>query len=128
MVWLAKWIREHVTDPRVLIITDRVELDEQIEKVFKGVNEDIYRTDSGADMIATLNSTKPWLICSLIHKFGSKQNGDDEGDADEFIAQLKKALPPDFKPKGLGAQVALPQSPILPNARKQYQKKLETQL
>ena len=44
MVWLAKWIREHVTDPRVLIITDRTELDEQIEKVFKGVNEDIYRT------------------------------------------------------------------------------------
>ncbi len=45
MVWLAKWIREHVTDPRVLIMTDRTELDEQIEKVFKGVNEDIYRTN-----------------------------------------------------------------------------------
>ena len=40
MVWLAKWIREHVTDARVLIITDRNELDEQIEKVFLGVNED----------------------------------------------------------------------------------------
>ena len=40
MVWLAKWIREHVTDARVLVITDRSELDEQIEKVFKGVNED----------------------------------------------------------------------------------------
>ena len=100
MVWLAKWIREHATDPRVLIITDRVELDEQIEKVFKGVNEDIYRTDSGADLVATLNSTKPWLLCSLIHKFGTKKNGDDEGDADEYIAQMKKALPPDFKPKG----------------------------
>ncbi|HAO79756.1 MAG TPA: restriction endonuclease subunit R, partial [Verrucomicrobia subdivision 3 bacterium] len=52
------------------------------------------------DMIATLNSTKPWLICSLIHKFGSKQNGDDKGDADDFIKEMKKALPPDFKPKG----------------------------
>jgi type I restriction enzyme R subunit len=31
MVWLAKWIREHMTDSRVLIITDRTELDEQIE-------------------------------------------------------------------------------------------------
>jgi type I restriction enzyme R subunit len=100
MVWLAKWIREHVTDPRVLIVTDRTELDEQIEKVFKGVNEDIYRTDSGADLVSTLNSTKPWLICSLIHKFGSKKSGDDEGDADEFIAEMKKALPPNFKAKG----------------------------
>ena len=74
MVWLAKWIREHVTDPRVLIVTDRTELDEQIEKVFKGVNEDIYRTDSGADLVGTLNQTKPWLICSLIHKFGAKKS------------------------------------------------------
>ncbi len=48
MVWLAKWIRENVTDARVLIITDRTELDEQIEKVFNGVSEDIYRTTSGA--------------------------------------------------------------------------------
>ena len=39
MVWLAKWIRENVTDSRVLIITDRTELDEQIEKVFSGVEE-----------------------------------------------------------------------------------------
>ena len=44
MVWLAKWIREHVPDGRVLIVTDRTELDEQIEKVFLGVNEDIHRT------------------------------------------------------------------------------------
>ena len=58
MVWLAKWIRENVTDARVLIITDRTELDEQIEKVFNGVNEDIYRTKSGADLIATLNATE----------------------------------------------------------------------
>jgi type I restriction enzyme R subunit len=31
MVWLAKWIREHVKGGRVLIVTDRSELDEQIE-------------------------------------------------------------------------------------------------
>jgi type I restriction enzyme R subunit len=99
MVWLAKWIREHVTDPRVLIVTDRTELDEQIEKVFKGVNEDIARTTSGADLIAQLNATKPWLLCSLIHKFGGKDSEDEEGAA-EFIEQMKKALPPDFKAKG----------------------------
>ncbi len=31
MVWLAKWIRENVRDARAIIITDRTELDEQIE-------------------------------------------------------------------------------------------------
>jgi len=64
----------------VLVITDRTELDEQIEKVFKGVNEEIVRTKSGADLIAKLNDTNPWLLCSLIHKFGGKD--EDEGDGD----------------------------------------------
>ena len=100
MVWLAKWIREHVKDPRVLIITDRTELDEQIEKVFFGVNEEIYRTKSGADLIARLNVTNPWLLCSLLHKFGGKEDGEDIGDIPEYIAEMKKALPPGFKAKG----------------------------
>ena len=57
MVWLAKWIREHQNDARVLLITDRTELDEQIEGVFSGVNETIYRTKSGADLLGTLNQS-----------------------------------------------------------------------
>ena len=96
MVWLAKWIRENVQDARVLIITDRTELDEQIEKVFKGVNEDIYRTKSGQDLINKLNATTPWLFCSLIHKFAGKE----EGEITDFIAEVKSSLPPDFKAKG----------------------------
>jgi type I restriction enzyme R subunit len=99
MVWLAKWIRENIVDPRVVIITDRTELDEQIEKVFKGVSEDIHRTRSGADLIEALNTTSPWLICSLIHKFGRRNEGDAE-DVGDFIEQLKKSLPVGFQAKG----------------------------
>ncbi|MBE2254340.1 MAG: type I restriction endonuclease subunit R [Myxococcus sp.] len=98
MVWLTKWIREHVKDARVLIITDRTELDEQIEKVFMGVNETIYRTKSGADLVSTLNATTPWLVCSLVHKFGGKEESDEEVAG--YIEELKKALPKDFKAKG----------------------------
>jgi type I restriction enzyme R subunit len=96
MVWLAKWIRENVRDARVLLITDRTELDEQIEKVFKGVSENIYRTKSGADLIARLNAAAPWLMCSLVHKFGGK----DDSDVPGYIAELKKALPKGFRTKG----------------------------
>ncbi len=103
MVWLAKWIRENVTDARVLLITDRTELDEQIEKVFNGVEETIYRTQSGADLVSKLNQTAPWLLCSLVHKFG-RQGAQDEPDqdesADDFIAELTRSLPSDFTPKG----------------------------
>jgi len=100
MVWLAKWIREHVKDPRVLIITDRTELDQQIEGVFNGVNENIYRTTSGADLIAKLNATVPWLMCSLVHKFGGKEDGTEVGDVAAYIEEVKKALPPGFHAKG----------------------------
>jgi type I restriction enzyme R subunit len=101
MVWLTKWIRENVTDARVLIVTDREELDEQIhERVFMPAGEDIYRTQSGADLIATLNATKPWLICSLIHKFGAKNSRESDAQTEEFIREMKKALPADFKAKG----------------------------
>jgi type I restriction enzyme R subunit len=100
MVWLAKWIRENVTDSRVLIITDRTELDEQIEKVFKGVSEDIHRSKSGADLIGSLNAAAPWLLCSLVHKFGGKEDGEEVGDVKGFVEELRKALPKDFRPKG----------------------------
>ena len=99
MVWLTKWIREHVNDARVLVITDRTELDQQIESVFLGVGEQIYRTKSGADLIAKLNATTPWLMCSLIHKFGGKEDGEDVGDIAAYIQEVKKALPREFKAK-----------------------------
>jgi type I restriction enzyme R subunit len=96
MIWLAKWIREHMTNGRVLIITDRTELDEQIEKFFLGVDEQIYRTKSGADLVRVLNASEEWLTCSLIHKFGAS----DEGDIDAFLADIKSHLPKDFRAKG----------------------------
>lgn len=96
MVWLAKWIREHVPDSRVLILTDRTELDEQIEKVFKGVSESIYRTKSGADLARVLNASEEWLLCSLIHKFGASE----EGDVEAFVEDIKRSLPKGFHARG----------------------------
>ncbi|WP_174546352.1 type I restriction endonuclease subunit R [Nocardiopsis dassonvillei] len=102
MVWLAKWIRENQRDARVLIITDRTELDEQIEKVFRGVNESsIYRTKSAADMLTTLNSSEEWLICSLVHKFREGEKGAAPGqEEDTFLRELNAAVPRDFRAKG----------------------------
>ena len=102
MVWLAKWIKEQPGDTRVLIITDRTELDDQIEKVFGGVNESIYRTTSGKDMLATLNASDKWMICSLVHKFRAPGAAHDKSDdaAGEFIRELNASLPKDFSAKG----------------------------
>ena len=99
MVWLTKWIREHNHKARVLIITDRKELDDQIEKVYLGVDEQIVRTTSGNDLIEKLNSTSPWLMCSLVHKFGGKDD-DNTAEVDDYLMDLKKSLLKDFEAKG----------------------------
>lgn len=85
MVLLAKWILENNPNARVAIVTDRDELDKQIERVFSAAGEDIKRTSSGGDLMRQLGQAKPRLLCSLVHKFGRK----DVADFDAFIEELK---------------------------------------
>lgn len=99
MVWLAKWVREHITDPRVLVLTDRDELDEQIEGVFWGVNETIYRTKSCRDLVEQLNKKDKWLLCSLIHKFG-RAGARGDPDVDTYLSEIRRNLPRNFEAKG----------------------------
>ena len=89
MVLLAKWILENRPKARVLIITDRDELDKQIERVFTQAQQTIARVNSGSDLIAKLSQPIPRLLCSLVHKFG--RQGVDDHDA--FIRELR-ANPP----------------------------------
>jgi type I restriction enzyme R subunit len=85
MVFLAKWILENNPHARVAIVTDRDELDRQIEGVFTDAGEAIKRTSSGRDLMSQLGQAKPRLVCSLVHKFGGK--GVD--NFDEFIRELE---------------------------------------
>jgi type I restriction enzyme R subunit len=85
MVFLAKWILENNPSARVAIITDRDELDKQIEGVFTESGEPIKRTTSGRDLMKKLSEAKPRLLCSLVHKFGKK----DVDDFEAFIKELE---------------------------------------
>jgi type I restriction enzyme R subunit len=85
MVLLAKWILENNPNARVAIITDRDELDKQIEQVFTGSGEAIKRSTSGRDLMRQLGEAKPRLLCSLVHKFGKK----DVDDFEAFIKELE---------------------------------------
>ncbi|WDZ96206.1 HsdR family type I site-specific deoxyribonuclease [Herbaspirillum sp. WKF16] len=84
MVLLARWILENKPAARVAIITDRDELDRQIERVFKDAGETIHRSQSGRDLMAQLAQPNPRLLCSLVHKFGRR----DVDDFDAFIREL----------------------------------------
>ena len=74
MVLLAKWLLEHDPEARILIVTDRDELDKQIEGVMKnagviGEDSPSPRITSRAEFVAKLGATTPRLLCALIHKF-----------------------------------------------------------
>ncbi|HRD67472.1 MAG TPA: type I restriction endonuclease subunit R [Candidatus Competibacter sp.] len=74
MVLLAKWLLEHDPDARILVITDRDELDQQILGVMRnagviGENAPSPRISSRQQFIDKLGATTPRLLCALIHKF-----------------------------------------------------------
>lgn len=87
MVLLAKWILGNFPHARVVVITDRDELDKQIRDVFLDSGEQIYHTSSGRDLIQQLGQTTPRLLCSLVHKFGRR----DVNDFDAFVRDLESA-------------------------------------
>jgi type I restriction enzyme, R subunit len=74
MVLVAKWLLEHDPEARILVITDRDELDKQIEGVMKnagviGAESKSPRITSRAEFVEKLGAATPRLLCALIHKF-----------------------------------------------------------
>ncbi|MCO4097922.1 MAG: type I restriction endonuclease subunit R [Gemmatimonas sp.] len=74
MVLLAKWLLEHDPSARVLVVTDRDELDKQITGVMKNagvVSEDQkdVRVTTRAQLVSQLAATAPRVMCALLHKF-----------------------------------------------------------
>tara|TARA_B100000963_G_scaffold197778_2_gene172120 strand:- start:1253 stop:4303 length:3051 start_codon:yes stop_codon:yes gene_type:complete len=92
MVLLTKWILENNSNARVVIVTDRDELDKQIEGIFIDAGERIERATSGRDLLTKLSQPSPRLLCSLVHKFG-KQGVED---FESYIKQLKETVTPVF--------------------------------
>ena len=81
MVLIAKWLLEHDPEARILIVTDRDELDKQIEGVMKnagviGEDSPSPRITSRAEFVEKLSATTPRLLCALIHKFDLDLKGE----------------------------------------------------
>ncbi|MBL7713501.1 MAG: HsdR family type I site-specific deoxyribonuclease [Chitinophagaceae bacterium] len=85
MILLAKWILENVSHSRVVLLTDRTELDKQIGDNFENMGEPVARTGSGRELMQFLTQPRPRLIASLIHKFVNK----GETDYKTFIEDIR---------------------------------------
>lgn len=109
MVWLAQWIIEQGNNNRVVIITDRTELDDQISSIFVNTGHALssdnkkkkdFQASSGKELINMLNTPQPAIICSLVHKFGHQ--GEEKVEDSELNAYLNeiRTRGNDFEPKG----------------------------
>lgn len=75
MVMFIKSLIEnpHIINPRVLIVTDRVDLDKQISETFNncGLKKKVTRATSGGHLLKLIQEKNLDVITTLVHKFES---------------------------------------------------------
>ncbi|MFY4758165.1 type I restriction endonuclease subunit R [Aliarcobacter butzleri] len=73
MVMLTKLLKLTYSNAKIIVVTDRVDLDEQIHKTFENTDIKAGRASSGSDLIEKLQSGIS-VITTLVHKFEKVRN------------------------------------------------------
>jgi type I restriction enzyme R subunit len=76
-----------ISNPRIIIVTDRDDLDKQIKDTFKSCELTPARATSGADLFELIRDKKP-LITTIINKFNTALRGNQAVDSDANIFVL----------------------------------------
>lgn len=92
MVMFVKALIENpdIKNPRVLIVTDRRDLDKQIKETFVNCNlkKEVVKATSGRNLLDLIKSKDLRVITTLIHKFdsaGKKRTGFVDNDENIFV-------------------------------------------
>lgn len=88
MVMLAKALALHptITNPRVILVTDRVNLDDQLWRTFNACGKTTERATSGANLIELVQSTQADIIATVINKFETvAQEGVTDDNPNVFV-------------------------------------------
>ena len=96
-----RWILENLKDPRILIVTDREELDAMMSGVMFSNKEMMPVGYSQAKNCANLRDlleekqtvTNTKIICTLIHKFLNKKYDGAERNDSEFVKAIQEMKP-----------------------------------
>ena len=76
-----------ITNPRIIIVTDRDDLDKQIKDTFKSCELEPVRATGGTHLFDLIHDKKP-LITTIINKFDTAIRGNQAVDADSNIFVL----------------------------------------
>ena len=90
MIWLARNLAldRDISNPRVVLITDRVDLDKQLGNTFVACGLDPRRAKTGRDLLDLLSKKKAGIVTTLIHKFDKALNIKKFQDASTEIFML----------------------------------------
>jgi type I restriction enzyme R subunit len=87
MLGRALALDKDIPNPRILIVTDRDDLDKQIKGTFKSCEMEPIRATSGAHLIQLVRD-KTVLVTTIINKFDTALRGSDAADEDANIFVL----------------------------------------
>ena len=73
MVMLTKLLKQIYPNSKIIVVTDRIDLDGQIHKTFENTDTTAGRASSGSDLIEKLQSGVS-VITTLVHKFEKVKN------------------------------------------------------
>lgn len=87
MVMLARYILSelHNYNPKVVVVTDRVELDKQIHQTFSHTRLKASRATSGGHLVDLINDNNADIITSLVHKFDTASKHKTVDSQDVFV-------------------------------------------
>lgn len=86
MLGRALALENSITNPRIIIVTDRDDLDKQIKGTFRSCDMDPVRATSGSHLLSLIKAKTP-LVTTIINKFDTAlRHGDDpDNDRNLFI-------------------------------------------
>lgn len=87
MLGRALALEKSLTNPRILIVTDRDDLDKQIKDTFKSCDLEPLRATSGSHLLDLIRSKKP-LVTTIINKFDTALRNAKEIDDDANVFVL----------------------------------------
>lgn len=89
MVMLAKALSLHpsITDSRVIIVTDRIDLDDQIWRTFEACGKSAKQATSGENLVRLISEGKASVVTAVINKFQMvrSKHGVKDGNPNIFV-------------------------------------------
>ena len=90
MVWIARLLAEELTNPQIIMVTDRIDLDKQIEKVFRHCGIEPKRATTGSHLASLIRSDTS-VITTLVHKFNSAVNSGKKIDSGNIFVLVDES-------------------------------------